>query len=143
MKRFLSIIFLFFSARLFCQEINQDINTIAVKGVTFNQVLTKLRNSGYAIDKLDDHTKTVSTRFSKYASRTASMNISINVHVRDRVAVITGRMCYNLNNRKDAPPDSSRSMEIRHTFGIYKEAFLQLNNFAKSFDAEIIYLKTD
>jgi len=129
-------------ANLFAQDINQDINTITVKGITFNQVLSHLAKSGYSIGKLDNKSKTVQTNFLRYNSRTSSINISIKVHVRDSVAAITGKMCYNMNNSRDGIPDSARALNIRYTFGTYKEAFLQMDQFARSLKPEVIYSKT-
>lgn len=142
LKPRLLIPFLFLCSAAFCQDINQDINTITVKGVTFNQVLSRLLSSGYSIDHLDNNSKTIRTKFSKCSSKTAAMNISLRVHVRDSVAIITGRMCYNINNNQYASPDSARTSVVKYTRGASKEAFLQMDNFAKSFRAEMIYSKT-
>ncbi|PWT74475.1 MAG: hypothetical protein C5B59_11085 [Bacteroidetes bacterium] len=140
----LLIAFLFLCPAAFSQDlnINQDINTITVKGVTFNQVVSRLLSHGYAIKNLDNKNKTVHTSFSKCKSKTAVMNISLNVHVRDSVAIITGKMCYNLNNNQYASPDSARTSVVKYTRGAAKEAFLEMDSFAKSFKSEMIYSKT-
>ncbi|MFI5154283.1 MAG: hypothetical protein ACHQET_13170 [Chitinophagales bacterium] len=99
--------------------------------------------NGYSIKKLDDHSKTVQTHFQKYQSKTSSFNVAISAHVRDSVAIFTGNMCYNINNNREGLPDSARAFSIKYTHGLYKEAFLQLDNFVKSFNREMIYSKTD
>ena len=58
------------------------------------------------------------------------------------MAAITGKMCYNMNNSRDGIPDSARALNIRYTFGTYKEAFLQMDQFARSLKPEVIYSKT-
>ena len=126
------------------QEINQDINTITIKGVSFNQIINHLQKSGYSIETLDNKRKTVRTKFFRYSSKTSSLDISIKVQFHDSIAVITGRMCYNFkNNGKDTLPDLARSQPVRYTYGSYKEAFLLMNDFAKSFNSEMIYSKSD
>ncbi|HTQ29354.1 MAG TPA: hypothetical protein VMI35_14555, partial [Puia sp.] len=57
---------------LFSQEINQDINTITIKGVGFNQVVSKLMSHGYSIEKLDSKSSMVRTGYTKYNSKTSS-----------------------------------------------------------------------
>jgi hypothetical protein len=53
-------------------------------------------------------------------------------------------MCYFYkNNGLDSIPNLAKSQPIRYTHGSYKEAFILLDNFAKSFNAEMIYSKTD
>lgn len=131
------------TSNLFAQDINQDINTITIKGITFDQVVTHLTKSGYSIRKLDDRTKTVQTHYLKYQSKSSSFHIAIFAHVRDSVAIFSGTMCYNINNNRDGLPDSARAFDIKYTHGLYKEAFIQLDNFVKSFNREMIYSRTD
>jgi hypothetical protein len=136
-------VFAFNYAFLFSQGINPEINTITVKGVTFRQVVNHLLSSGYAIAKLDNKSETVRTGFLKYPSSNGLLNLSISVRVQDSVAVITGRLCYNIKNNPDTAPDSSNFVRAEYTFGPYKAAFLQVDKFAKSLNSEIIYSKTD
>jgi hypothetical protein len=133
----------FFCSNLFSQGINQDINTITIKGVTFNQVVSRLVTSGYTIDALDGKSETVRTTFQKCAPGDNLLNLSISARVRDSVAEIKGRLCYNINNIRNGSPDSTRFEQAKYTFGPYKAAFLQVDKFAKSFKCEIIYSRTD
>jgi hypothetical protein len=142
-KSLFIISFLFNYSTLFSQEINQDINTITVKGVSFMQVVTRLMNSGYTIENLDSKNETVRTKYSKCPARTDFLNISISVRVQDSVAVMTGKICYNVKNSRDNTPDSSNALRAKYTFGPYKAGFLQVDRFAKLFKSEIIYSKTD
>ena len=137
------IVFIFFYLNLFSQGINQEINTITVKGVTFNQVVSHLVGSGYTIDALNNKSETVRTKFLKCIPGDNLLNISISARVRDSVAEIKGRLCYNINNNRNSSPDSTRFEEAKYTFGPYKAAFLQVDKFAKSFKCEIIYSRTD
>jgi hypothetical protein len=137
---FLLVLTLIYSG-IFSQGINQDINTITVKGVGFRQVVDGLLKRGYSIEKTD-RSKIVKTRYSKIDAKNDLLNLSITVRVWDSVAVITGRICYNLKNLRKAVPDSTHSWEAKYTFGPDKQAFLLLDDFAKSFGSEIIYSKT-
>jgi len=128
---------------LFSQDINQDINTITVKGVTFRQVLSRLLSSGYVISTVDTKSEKVSTKFSKLPPKNDLLNLSLSVRVKDSVAVIKGRLCYNLANNRGNIPDSSHFTQVKYTFGPYKAAFMQMDKFARSFNVEIIYSKTD
>jgi hypothetical protein len=139
----LLIISCFFCSNLFSQGINQDINTITVKGVTFKQVVSRLVTSGYTIDALNDKSETVRTKFLKCSPGDNMLNLSISARVRDSVAEIKGRLCYNINNNRNGLPDSARSEQAKYTFGPYKAAFLQVDKFAKTFKCEIIYSRSD
>ncbi|HEX4851991.1 MAG TPA: hypothetical protein VFV08_14350 [Puia sp.] len=142
MRPRLLIAFLLFCSVAQSQDINQDINTITIKGITFNQVVSHLIKHGYSISHLDNKANTIRTNFSKCTSKTASVNLSLRVRVRDSVAIITGRMCYNIDNKQYASPETARSSVVKYSRGASKEAFLQMNDFAKSFNAEMIYSKT-
>ena len=143
LKLLFLIAFAFIYSGLFSQGINQDINTITVKGVTLVQVVSRLLGSGYTIADLVIKSETVRTKFSKCPSRNDLLNLSISVRVQDSVAVIKGKLCYNVNNNRNSVPDSSNFEQAKYTFGSYKAAFLQVDKFAKSFKSEIIYSKTD
>jgi hypothetical protein len=142
LKLTLYISCLFICSNLFSQEINQDINTITVKGVSFRQVLSRLLSNGYVIENLDTSSQTVKTMFSRSSSKVV-LNLSISIRVQDSVAEILGNWCYNKNNNPDSSPDSSHVEQAKYTFGPYKAAFLQLDAFAKLFKSEIIYSKTE
>jgi hypothetical protein len=134
--------FALMNANVFSQEINQEINTITVKGVSFRQVLSQLLINGYAFEHLDSKANTVQTRFYKCTPKNALFNLSIGVRVQDSVAIITGRLCSNINNIRDGTPDSTNFVQVKYTYGPYKAAFLQMDRFARSFKAELIYSKT-
>ena len=144
MKSRLLIALLFYCSNLFAQDfnINENINTITVKGVTFKKVQDQLVKHGYIISKCDGQSKNIQTRFGRYNLKNDLLNLSIRVHVQDSVAVITGRMCFNLNNVRNGIPDSTNSWSAKFTHGPDKEAFLLMNGFAQSFNKEVIYSRT-
>jgi hypothetical protein len=142
-KLILIFAFLNISDSLFSQGINQDINTITIKGISFKQVVTHLMNNGYTIEHLDSKAETVSTKYSKCPSTNDLVNYSINIRVQDSVAEIKGKLCYNIKSNKENAPDSSNSMPAKYTYGVSKAAFLQVDKFAKTFKSEIIYSKTE
>lgn len=137
LRPLLTVVLIFMYSALFSQDINQGINTITVKGVTFKQVADRLVSSGYVIGRMDSKSKTIQTAYSKY-TKTGSANLSIRVKMRDSVAVITGRMCYNINNIDYGIPDSTNTKQISYTYGYFKAGFLQLDKFAKSFNKPVI-----
>jgi hypothetical protein len=142
-RTLLSLLLVFFFGHLYSQQINQEINTIAVKGITFNQVISHILSSGYAIDALDTKTESIRTKFTKCGVKNNLLNLSISVKVKDGVAVITGRYCYNVNNKIDGIPDSTHYAQAKYTYGYYKAAFIQVDKFAKSFNSAITYSKTE
>jgi hypothetical protein len=141
-RLFLYISSILIYSNLFSQDINQDINKITVKGVSFKQVLSRLLSSGYVIENLDNRSQTVRTKFSRCPLKVV-LNLSMSIRVQDSVAEIVGSWCYNKNSNLDSKPDSSHIEPAKYTFGPYKAAFLQLDAFAKLFRTEIIYSRTD
>ncbi len=143
LKMFLLATSTLFVPSLYCQEINQEINTIAVKGVTFNQVIDHLSAIGYSVETLDSQYRIVKTKLAKFPFHNNSLNLSILVQVQDSVAVITGWFCLDVNDGHNGLPDSCNVVQAKYTFGPYKSAFLQVEKFAKSLKSEVIYSKSD
>jgi hypothetical protein len=128
---------------VFSQEINQEINTVAVKGITFGQVVDDLSKNGYCFETLDTQYKMVKTKLARFPIQKSVFNLSIIVQVQDSVAVITGWFCLNVHNSYDGAPDSCNVVQAKYTYGPYKSAFLQIDKFAKSLKSELIYSKSD
>lgn len=106
-------------------------NTILVKGVTFEQVVNKLLDQGYRIDKIDKDYKTVKTEYSEPRSG-YTYKECLDIRVKDSVATITGKA-------------SNLGLEINIEYqkwgGLYKLSFEDMNQFAKSLNGQIAYLK--
>lgn len=130
-----------FLLSLFCvdviAQIPKNTNVISVKGVGYDQILERLLDSGYVIERRYNDLQTVKTEPKQYP-RYWDGKYVINIRVKDSVAFITGTFSAG-NLFKDEPVSYVwKNLSRKSMVGV---PFYIIDNFAKSFNKPVEYLK--
>ncbi len=126
------------------QKIPKKSNAIEIEGLTFKEVANALLDAGYNFDKIDSNFQTIKTEFKVGKDVNKWMKIRLYVRVKDSIAIISGEW-YNtmfvgnkfLGQEKTIENSTSK---IEYTFGNPKNCFLEMDEFAKSFNKNSTYL---
>lgn len=120
----------------FCQP--KETNTIKVDGVTFREVVNKLLDSNYLIEKIDSNFQTIETvpfdrsEFSKkYEGGFVIIKMKLFLRVKDSTLIIKGGKTVD-----DPLRTSVRRLEEEYQFMLEN-----MDRFGKSFNKPVEYLK--
>lgn len=143
MKTILLILSFFFVT--FCKSQSKGDNTILVKGVTFDQVVNALLDSGYRIDKIQKDFKTVKTEYRDICSNCVPQMI-FDIRVKDSIATIKGTWRSDGGILGQALTGNKKNdyiyFDIQNIKGkIDKYIFNKMDSFARSFSGIISYAK--
>lgn len=141
MKSLLALLF-----PLFVFPQSKGDNVILVKGVSFYEAVTRLLDEGYSIEKIDSNFKTVQTAFKQ--TKKPSTRVSIFIRVKDSTAIVTG-IVYDMvlvgieflgrRYTEDDAKDPIANIGMKGSSA--KDAFIEMDRFAKSFNKTIEYKK--
>lgn len=118
-------------------------NTISVKGVGFIEVANKVLDFGYIVAKIDSNLNTINTEFKEGKGKNKWMQLKLNIRVKDSTAIITGQWVNSLFlgskllGREQTLENSVSKIE--YTIGNPKHLFLEMAEFAQSFNKPITY----
>jgi len=124
------------------QDIPKNANTIIIKGVSFEQVVNNLLDSGFKIDKIDKEYHTVKTEYRKVCTDCVP-ELYLDVRVKDSIATITGKWKSTANLFFPATTNENAYIfEIKNERDkVPKRCFAIMNNFAKALNSQISYSK--
>jgi hypothetical protein len=129
MKQLLVIVLLCLSSTIFAQT--KGDNVIYAKGVTFEQVVNTLLDSGFVVKEIDKDFHTVIT---KYKSFSPTYGLTLDIRVKDNIAIIKGKGLIT-------PSTNSRSIAIDTVYFPVAILWNQMDSFAKSLTDNITYSK--
>lgn len=135
---FVMVFSLLLTTNALTQEIPKGANQIIVKGVSYDDLLNRLLDNGFAIQRKDAELKTVRTEFKKLTAK-GSVSYFLDARVKDSVAVITGEWV----NRLFAGTiyDSNVTTVIANTKApVPRDCFKAMNEFAMSLKGTNQYL---
>jgi hypothetical protein len=92
MKRLLFALAFVSCSVAYSQSIPKDANTIIVRGVTFKEVVNRLLDSNYTIDKIDSNYQTIQTAYRLTGKGVVKM--SLRIRAKDSTAFIAGTFRY-------------------------------------------------
>jgi hypothetical protein len=127
----------------YAQEKND--NTIIVKGVSFEQVVNALLDSGYHIEKMDKEYRTIKTEYRELCDNCLPQ-LYFDIRVKDSTATISGKWRSNLNGifglKTERDNNSAYIFPIKNEKDkVPKKCFNKMNDFAKSLNGQITYAK--
>lgn len=154
----IKVIFYVFILTVWCHngygQIPKDVNVIIVKGVSYEEVLNRLLDSGYKIDKKDSELKTVLTEHKPYP-KYWNAAYRLFIRVKDSIAAIQGTFTGPWDDPFATTASTNknylwRDVPIRNHVNkkgvTYPKSnhgypFLLINDFALSFGRPVEYLK--
>jgi hypothetical protein len=127
------------------QEIPKKTNTITIVDVTFDDVVNKLLDQGYELDKIEKDYGYIKTGFKKVGKENNTLHMSINVRVKDNYAVVTAFFTnefqkYFTGAALGAAIEDAWQVDYNKS-PVGKVVWNALHQFVTSFDKELLYAK--
>ncbi len=119
-------------------------NVILMSGVSYSQVINKMLDAGYDIEKSDSIYKTARTNWKNCPmenGKPSMVYLSIGVRVKDTVTMITGRWYSQMSNM-DGNPKPADIYNLEYGGGAKKLLFNELDKFAGSLSPDRSYSVT-
>ena len=143
MKKILIVVLLAFPIFISAQEVPKKTNVIIVHGVTFDEAATALSDHHYRIAHTD-RTLQVMTTEKVQSLKHSNVYLSINVRIKDSIAIITGVASNNIGVGSygiySAPPEYKPIAKQGSKKSPALNAWEELNEFALSFNKPVEYL---
>ncbi|MBK7289187.1 MAG: hypothetical protein IPI78_02440 [Chitinophagaceae bacterium] len=124
-------------------NIEKGVNTIHVADVSFNQVVDRLLDAGYYIEKIDSNFQTIKTEFKNGGVKNKLNKFRLFIRVKDSLAIITGQFynTYLLGTKLFGVEQTieNSTNPIANKSGNQKSCFNEMNTFAMSFNKPTTY----
>jgi hypothetical protein len=124
-------------------KIPKKTNTIEIVGVSFKEVANALLDAGFTFEKIDSNFLTIKTDFKEGTGKNKWMKLRLMTRVKDSTLFITGEW-YNtmlIGGKLFGVEQTieNSTYKIEYTNGNPKNCFLEMNEFANSFNKEKVY----
>lgn len=123
------------------QEIPKKANVIVIKGVGFDQIVSKLEAAKYEFSSINKDNQTLRTKFMKICDDCKTA-VSIRIRVLDSVASITGKWTMKggfLTGLRDKIDDEEFLNEVKNAKGMDRDVFNFVNLLALSLNGTVSY----